>query len=107
MGKGRLWGTSGGIRGERMLPAPNESPALPHTQVPPLLVSIFPEAFNPSDPAPVSSGLFWSSLSSLPPSGSPDFPAVVCASDLVFQDLEGGGAERDGLEGDGQERLKG
>ena len=38
---------------------------------------------------------------------NPDFPAVVCASDLVFQDLEGGGAERDGLEGDGQERLKG
>lgn len=84
MGKGRLRRTSGGIRGEWTLPAPNESPALPHTQVPPPLVSIFPEAFNPSDSAPVSSGLFWSSLSSFPPSGSPDFSAALCASDLVL-----------------------
>lgn len=49
MGKGRLWRTSGGISGAWMLPTPNESPALPHTQVPPPLVSIFPEVFNPSD----------------------------------------------------------
>lgn len=77
MGKGRLRRTSGDIRGGWTLSAPNESPAFPHSQVPPTLVSIFPEAFNPSDSAPLSSGLFWSSLSSLPPLGSPEFSDVL------------------------------
>lgn len=89
MGKGRLWRTSGGISGAWMLPTPNE-PALPTPRVPPRWSPSSQKFLTLPDPAPVSSGLFWSSLSSVPPSGSPDFPAVVCASDLVFQNLEGG-----------------